>query len=97
MIGPGILPDGFSVSPHQLPPQNSVPNGTALLLGLWHVIGMRGLNLKQLTAVPCPSCGVAPGKRCLSHSGFPRSEPHVDRKLSVIRDQAKPQYYKLKP
>ncbi len=44
---------------------------------------MRELTLKQLTAVPCPACGVAPGKRCLLHSGAPRSEPHVDRKLSA--------------
>src|SRR5258708_39610815 len=44
---------------------------------------MRELTLKQLTAVPCPTCEVAPGKRCLLHSGAPRSEPHVDRKLSA--------------
>jgi hypothetical protein len=63
----------------------SVPNETALLRVLWHVIGMRmrDLTLKQLTAVPCPTCGVAPGRRCLLHSGAPRSEPHVDRKLSA--------------
>ncbi len=63
----------------------SVLNETALLLLLWHVIGMRmrDLTLKQLTAVPCPTCGVAPGKRCLLHSGAPRSGPHVDRKLSA--------------
>src|SRR3989442_1798506 len=63
----------------------SVPNGAALLFVLWHVIGMRmrDLTLRQLTAVPCPTCGVAPGKRCLLHSGAPRSEPHVDRKLSA--------------
>jgi hypothetical protein len=63
----------------------SVPNGAALPLVLWQVIGMRmrNLTLKQLTAVPCPTCGVAPGMRCLLHSGAPRSEPHVDRRLSA--------------
>src|SRR6266850_1049166 len=34
-------------------------------------------------SVPCPSCGVASEERCLLHSGTPRSEPHVDRKLSA--------------
>jgi len=38
---------------------------------------------KQLLAVPCPTCGVRPGERCLLHSGALRSEPHVDRKLSA--------------
>jgi len=41
------------------------------------------LTAKQLLSVPCPTCGVAPGERCLLHSGAPRSEPHVDRKLSA--------------
>lgn len=36
---------------------------------------------KQLTSVPCPTCGAAKGARCLLHSGAPRAEPHVDRKL----------------
>ena len=38
---------------------------------------------KQLFSVPYPTCGFAPGDRCLLHSGAPRSGPHVDRKLSV--------------
>jgi len=41
------------------------------------------LTAKQLTSVPCPTCGVAVGERCVLHSGGLRSEPHVDRKLSA--------------
>jgi hypothetical protein len=42
------------------------------------------LTPEQLVSVPCPTCGVAVGERCVLHSGAPRSEPHVDRKLSAI-------------
>ncbi len=42
---------------------------------------MRDLSPKQLSAVPCPTCGVRPGERCILHSGAPRTESHVDRKL----------------
>jgi hypothetical protein len=42
---------------------------------------MRDLTNDQLSSVPCPTCGVAAGKRCLLHSGALRSESHVDRKL----------------
>jgi CRP/FNR family cyclic AMP-dependent transcriptional regulator len=42
------------------------------------------LSTKQLLSVPCPTCGVAAGQRCVLHSGAQRSEPHVDRKLSAI-------------
>jgi hypothetical protein len=41
------------------------------------------LTRKQRFSVPCPTCGVAAGERCVLHSGGLRSEPHVDRKLSV--------------
>jgi hypothetical protein len=44
---------------------------------------MKDLTSAQLSSVPCPTCGVAVGDRCLLHSGAPRSEPHVDRKLSA--------------
>jgi hypothetical protein len=43
----------------------------------------RELTLKQVSSVPCPTCGAAAGKRCELHSGAPRSGPHVDRKLSA--------------
>ena len=62
---------------------HSVLNGTVLRLVLSHLIHMRmsDLTAEQLFSVPCPTCGAAPGERCLLHSGAPRSEPHVDRKL----------------
>jgi hypothetical protein len=44
---------------------------------------MGDLTQKQLISVPCPTCGVAAGARCLLHSGAPRSEPHINRKLSA--------------
>ena len=61
----------------------NVPNRTVLRLVLSHHNGMRRADLtpKQLSSVPCPTCGVAARARCLLHSGTPRSEPHVDRKL----------------
>jgi hypothetical protein len=43
----------------------------------------RELTPEQLSSVPCPTCGVAVGERCVLHSGAPRSEPHVDRKLAA--------------
>jgi len=45
---------------------------------------MSDLTSKQLFAVACPTCGVSVGERCLLHSGAPRSEPHIDRKLSAV-------------
>jgi hypothetical protein len=45
---------------------------------------MDELTPKELSSVRCPTCGVGLGERCLLHSGSPRSEPHVDRKLSAI-------------
>jgi len=44
----------------------------------------RELTPEQVVSVPCPTCGVAAGKHCVLHSGMPRTEPHVDRKLSAI-------------
>ena len=61
-------------------------NGTDLLVVLSHSIHMRksDLTAKQWFSVPCPTCGVGCGERCLLHSGSPRSEPHLDRKLSAV-------------
>jgi hypothetical protein len=39
---------------------------------------------KELTSVPCPTCYVAAGERCVLLSGVLRHEAHVDRKLSAI-------------
>jgi hypothetical protein len=44
---------------------------------------MKDLTSEQLSSVPCPTCGVPAGKRCLLHSGELRTESHVDRKLSA--------------
>jgi hypothetical protein len=39
------------------------------------------LTKKQWNSVPCPTCGVPTGRRCLLFAGGPRLEPHTDRKL----------------
>ena len=39
---------------------------------------------ERFLSVPCPACDVAIGKHCVSHSGFLRIEPHVERKLAAI-------------
>jgi len=44
---------------------------------------MKDLTPAQLSSVPCPTCGVTAGQRCLLHSGALRSELHIDRKLSA--------------
>jgi hypothetical protein len=51
-----------------------------------HTIRMRmeELTPKELSSVNCPTCGVAAGEGCHLHSGSPRFEPHLDRKLSAI-------------
>src|SRR6266852_5968694 len=64
------------------------------LVGITELMNVNGLGKVRVTqmnrsdrdrrgSVPCPSCGVASEERCLLHSGTPRSEPHVDRKLSA--------------
>jgi hypothetical protein len=45
---------------------------------------MQDLTPKQLFSVDCSTCGAGAGERCRLHSGSPRSEPHVDRRLSAI-------------
>jgi hypothetical protein len=44
---------------------------------------IKDLTPTQLQSVPCPTCGVPAGKRCVLHSGALRSESHVDRKLAA--------------
>jgi len=41
---------------------------------------MRKLSL----SVPCPTCGVAVGKRCVLCSGDLRTEPHASRKVAAF-------------
>jgi hypothetical protein len=47
------------------------------------------LTSKQISSVPCPTCGVAMGKRCLLYTGGLRSEAHIQRKLSAIEANEK--------
>ena len=51
------------------------------------------LTLRQVSAVPCPTCGVAIGMPCVLHSGGKRLEPHVDRKLAAIKSLEKDSIY----
>ena len=51
------------------------------------------LTLKQVSGVPCPTCGVATGMPCVLHSGGKRLEPHVDRKLAAIEVLEKKSIY----
>jgi hypothetical protein len=38
---------------------------------------------KLILAVPCPTCGVAPGKMCVLWLGDLRTEPHASRKVAA--------------
>jgi len=51
-----------------------------------HSFLMRMIDMapKLFLDVPCPTCGVTSGNRCVLHSGGLRSEPHVDRKLCAV-------------
>ena len=64
----------------------SVHSRTDSRLGVMHPIQMRGkaLTPKQLSSVPCPTCGVAAGMRCERYTGVPRKVPHVDRKFAAV-------------
>ena len=46
-------------------------------------VRLKDLTPRQVSSIPCPTCGVPAGKRCLLHSGSPRTEPHIERKLSA--------------
>jgi hypothetical protein len=70
----------------QLAGAKCVLNGIVLRLVLSHCSQMKksDLTAKQLFSVPCPTCGVSSGERCLLHSGAPRTQAHLDRKLSAV-------------
>jgi hypothetical protein len=42
---------------------------------------IKELTPRQLSSVPCPTCGVPVGRRCLLLSGAPRSAPHLERRF----------------
>jgi hypothetical protein len=45
---------------------------------------MNDMTSELFNSIPCPTCRVGAGKRCLLHSGGFRTEPHIDRKLAAI-------------
>jgi hypothetical protein len=47
------------------------------------------LTPEQVSSVPCSTCGVAAGERCVLNSGAPRSESHVDRKFAALEAREK--------
>jgi len=62
-----------------------VPNGTVFPRVLSHSdpVRMKDLSLERFSSAPCPTRGVAGGKRCRPHSGALHSESHIDTKLSA--------------
>jgi hypothetical protein len=42
---------------------------------------VKELTRKQQSSIRCPTCGAAPGERCVLNSGGLRFEPHPDRKI----------------
>jgi len=73
------------------PVPETVPKRTVFELVLSYPIRMKMSDLtpEQLSSVPCPTCGVGAGEPCLLHSGSPRTEPHVERKLSAAEAMEK--------
>jgi hypothetical protein len=51
-----------------------------------HPVSMKKTELtpKQVSSVPCPTCGVGVRKACVLHSGSLRFGPHVERKFAAI-------------
>ncbi len=64
----------------------SVPFWSVLMHSLSQRIPMRmnDMTPELFLSVRCPTCKVASGNRCLSYSGGPRTEAHIDRKLAAI-------------
>jgi len=48
------------------------------------LVKRKELTPKQLSSIACPTCGVSKGRRCVLHSGAPRSQPHLERKFAAI-------------
>ena len=46
---------------------------------------VKPLTRKQLTCVPCPTCHVASGERCVTTVGGIRFTPHTDRKVLAAK------------
>jgi hypothetical protein len=54
------------------------------VLGQPRLMENKQLTHKQISSVPCPTCGVAVGKGCILYSGGLRLEPHLVRKISAM-------------
>jgi hypothetical protein len=54
------------------------------VLSQYGVVKKKDLTRKQLSSVPCPTCGVAARKGCILYSGGLRLEPHLVRKLAAV-------------
>jgi hypothetical protein len=54
------------------------------------VMKIRDLTRKQILSIPCPTCGAAIEEPCELTTGYPRNEPHRNRKL-VAADPLHPQ------
>jgi hypothetical protein len=50
--------------------------------GIIHDMRTR-LNLKQILATSCPTCGVPRGRKCRLVDGTLRNEPHINRKVTA--------------
>lgn len=44
---------------------------------------------KLAQAIPCPTCGAAPGEKCELGTGQPRFEPHQARRFSAADRKTK--------
>jgi hypothetical protein len=44
----------------------------------------RDLAAKNVSTIPCPTCGAGIGKRCILTTGRPRIEAHVNRRLGAL-------------
>jgi hypothetical protein len=49
----------------------------------------KDVTVKQLYAVPCPTCGVPIGKHCVLKTGANRTNAHVNRRLAAIEQVEK--------
>jgi hypothetical protein len=50
-------------------------------LGHYFSAMKKELSPEQILAIRCPTCGAAPGKKCVLTTGKPRTDPHRDRRL----------------
>jgi hypothetical protein len=44
----------------------------------------RDLTAKNVSTIPCPTCGAGIGRRCILTTGRPRFKAHVNRRLGAL-------------